>query len=381
MNASSIVLWARSGAALLVTSGWLVSSILLAAPGIARAQGITLTITGGSGAPGGTTNVTLTLSGDDQNQAVGLSDFVTFDDVLSVVNSDCELDPRIAPGTHIKSVLPQCIPAPPAGKKCMNFDIAVNPALADPNQPLGNGPLMTCVFHIAAEASVGPLALTGSQSGLEVGDKDLNLLPATVVSGEITVAETTPTPTGTATATITPTAPPTATPTETTAPTATVTPTETPTTPPTATVTPSATSTRTATATATRTATPTNTSLPTATPTQTPTLKACVIDPDCPPEQICVNQVCSTVACSDTNPCPGGRQCVSGSCAQLPPPSATPTRTATPLPTSTPTNAPQGGGSDDDGGCSTVPPGSTGGSLLWLIVPAAVLAWGRRRGA
>jgi hypothetical protein len=376
MNASSNALRARLGAALLITSGWLVSSILLVAPGTAAAQGITLTITGDAGGPGGTANVTLSLSGDDQNQAVGVSDFVTFDDVLSVSTSDCQLDPRIE-NTHIKSVLPQCIPAPPAGKKCVNFDIAVNPTLADPDQPLGNGLLMTCVFHIADDAPLGPLALTGSQSGLEVGDKDLNLLPATVVSGEITVEATTPTPTGTATATVTETPPPTATPTETVTPTETAIPTATATSSPTRTVT----------------ATPTNTLMPsatptwTSTPTQTPTPQACVSDPDCPPSQICVNQVCLTVECDDSNPCPGDRQCVDGTCAQQP----TPTRTATPLPTLTPTKtatpvtptattAPQGGGGGGGGGCSTVPLGGADGSLLWLIMPAALAAWRRRRG-
>lgn len=385
MNASNSALRGRLGAAILITSGWLVSSILLAIPGTAVAQDITLTITGDAGAPGGTANVTLSLSGDDQSQAVGVSDFVTFDDFLSVAASDCQLDPRIE-NTHIYHVLAQCIPAPPAGKNCVNLDIAVDPSLGDPDQPLGNGTLMTCAFHIADSAPLGPVALSGSQSGLEVGDKDLNLLPATVVSGEIVVEATTPTPTGTPTATVTETPEATATPTETASPTPTDTATETPTGTPTSTSAPTATPTSSPTqpptATPTRTATPTNTPVPSATatrtwtPTQTPTPQACVSDPDCPPSQICVNQVCTTVECSDSNPCPGGRECVGGTCAQLP----TPTRTFTPLPTNTPAPVPtatSGGGGG--GGCSTVPAGSSDGSLLWLIVPAALAAWRRRR--
>lgn len=407
MNAWSIAQRVRLGAALLVTSGWLLSSLLLVVPGTAKAQGITLTIAGGTGAPGGTAEVTLTLSGDDQNQAIGVSDFVTFDDVLSVANSDCALDPRITPGTHIKSVLPQCIPGPPAGKKCVNFDIAVNPALADPNQPLGNGPLMTCVFHIAEGAPVGPLALTGSQSGLEVGDKDLNLLPATVVSGQVQVdvssATPSPTPTATGTETQTPTpsltatpsatatltetaspsptqtAPPSATATQTTTPTLTPTQTHTQTASPTLTqtrtLTPTSTQTSTSTPTSTQTSTSTPTRTSTSTPTQTATRVPCASDPDCPPGEICLNQICSVEHCTTSADCSGGRQCVSGICQQLPTPTLTPTKTATAQPTATSTAHSGGGGG---GGCNMTPGVSADTSILWLLIPAALVAWRRQ---
>jgi len=51
-----------------------------------------------------------------------------------------------------------------------------------------------------------------------------------------------------------------------------------------------------------------------------------------------------------------------------------PTPTPTPTPTATPT---AGGGGDDGGGCSVTP--NVGGVAWWLLVPAIVLAWARRR--
>jgi len=54
----------------------------------------------------------------------------------------------------------------------------------------------------------------------------------------------------------------------------------------------------------------------------------------------------------------------------------TPTRRLTPTPTPTATPKPSGGGGGD-GGCTVTP--HEGGVAWWLLVPALVLAWARRR--
>ncbi|MFI5399108.1 MAG: hypothetical protein ACHQ9S_26550 [Candidatus Binatia bacterium] len=120
-------------------------------------------------------------------------------------------------------------------------------------------------------------------------------------------------------------------------PTATQTPTATLTPAPTNTPTPSATPTLTPTNTPTPTATPTNTLTPTATPTNTLTPTA-------------------TPTLTPTNTVP-----------------PTATRTASPVPTATSS----GGG---DGGCSIGEPRMSSGSLLWLVLPAVLIASRRRAG-
>ena len=343
---------------------------------VASGQNVVLTIrVDGTAGPGGTVPVTVALTGG--NDAVGTAQLdVVFDDATHTLSvdpeNDCVIDPRLTPKFDL-------LAATASGRLRLIIDVH---GLPQEPPTIADGDLATCQFHVNSEAEVGKeVVLTGTR--FQVNDTLGNPFPeVTVEPGTFTVSLTTPTPTGTATATATQTPEVTATPTETATPISTATPTAPPTSTPTATATITRTATptitRTATATITRTATPTITR----TPTLTPTPQACVSDPDCPPTQICVDQFCSTVACSDSNPCPGGRLCVNGTCAQLPPPSATRTRTATPLPTFTPTSPPQGGGGGDDGGgCNTVPLGSSDGSALWLIVPAALAAWRRRRGA
>ncbi|MFI5395532.1 MAG: hypothetical protein ACHQ9S_08365 [Candidatus Binatia bacterium] len=374
----SIKLQTRLAGAVLITTGCLLASLVLAfAPKSVKADGITLTIVGGTGSPGGTAQVTFRLDGDTGNQAVSADDFVSFDKtILNVAKTDCQLDSRIK-DTHIFTVLPTC------GPNCLDFSIAVDPSLGDPNQPLEDGVLLTCSFHIAGTAHPGtPLPLTGDQQNLlingpgGVSDK----LPATVVSGEITVTpcssdtdcptneicltqvcETvtctssadcpggrecntntgncmqlsapTPTPTNTSTPTDTATAGPTNTPTNTQAPTHTPTNTLVPTHTPTNTQGP--------TNTPTNTQAPTNTLVPTNTPTNT---------------QVPTHTPTNTLV-----------------------PSNTPTKTAPPAPTPTNTQG-GGGGGGGGGGCSTVQPTTANGSLLWFLIPAVLVAWRRRVG-
>jgi MYXO-CTERM domain-containing protein len=57
----------------------------------------------------------------------------------------------------------------------------------------------------------------------------------------------------------------------------------------------------------------------------------------------------------------------------------TPTPKNTSIPVRTATNTPQsGGGGGDDDGCNMTPGASAGGPMLWLLIPAALVAWRRQ---
>ena len=158
-------------------------------------------------------------------------------------------------------------------------------------------------------------------------------------------------------------------------------------------------------------------------------LPGCTTDADClPGPGICVTPpgACTIVPCSSENPCPtpADQVCVDGICAPaptpsetdtptetptstptetatIPPPTDTPTPTASAVPTNTPTptatatpkatntpspvpsatktgGVPAPGSTADDDGCNMSQPGP-GGALLWLLVPAALLVYRRRR--
>ncbi|MGD0946630.1 MAG: hypothetical protein ABSA52_04295 [Candidatus Binatia bacterium] len=158
----------------------------------------------------------------------------------------------------------------------------------------------------------------------------------------------------------------------------------------------------------------------------------CNTSGDCPPSQVCLNQVCSQVQCTNGTGCPSDAICLDGTCVAAPAPTATetptliptstslptgtptplPTGTPTPLPTNTPTPLPTNTptptasqtatatpratdtaspvpsatntgvvpapSSADNDGCNMSQSGS-GGALLWLLVPAALMVYRRRR--
>ncbi len=373
----------------------LAALFLLGSVSLASAQDVTIDIGSGSGTPGGTAAITVSISNINALNVSAAQVDVLFDSTaLSFANIDpgshqvldCVADSRLNALTHSASIITN--PPPPAGQSRLQLGIV---STTFPLQTFGDGPLFTCTFQIGASVAVSTnLTLAGDRP--LVTDNQLNhITPIVVNPGTISVAGTTPTNT------------------------------------------------------------------PASTPTPTSTPLSCKIDTDCPPTQICLDQVCQQVGCSVENPCPTPRLCVEGICVPptcttnvdctppaicdqgacqvvpctvdddcptgnvcsdgkcVPGPTATPTHTAPPTPTSTPvtpatqpptatatntvrptpTNTPSptntplppatatktsGGGfvGLDSDGCNISPASTSSGSLLWLAIPAAVVLWRRR---
>jgi hypothetical protein len=366
MNVSRLAALLRSTFA--AQAGFFAALFVLACVRLALAQQVTLDIGSGSGSPGGTVDITVSMTGgNDLNISAAQVDVLFDPTALSFANidpvthqiADCVADSRLSALTHSASIVTN--PAPPAGLSRLQLGIV---ATTFPPPTFGDGLLFTCTFQIGAEVTAGSLTLTGDRA--IVTDNSLNPVPASPTDGTITVGAPctadsdcptepsteicvdfvcqvvpcsdpgNPCPGGRVcnpdTNTCEQLPPVSATPTET----------------------PTATATATSPPTATPTQVPTNTPVPTATPTQVPTNTPV---PTATPTQIPTN---TPVPTATNTPLP------------------TATQTSPPPPTSTPTTAAQGGGGGDDGGCSMVPAAGADGSLLWLIVPAVLVAWRRR---
>jgi hypothetical protein len=204
----------RSKVVLAMCSGLL---ILLAAVFPAQAQQIQVTIGTASGAPGGTADVTVTLT-DPAGTAVGAGLFVTFPagtlGALSIdAKNDCVIASRLGT-THILAA--NALNLPPGGQG-FDLEIAVNPlAPGSPNLPIGTGDLATCAFHIPDTAQLGT-SVTLTAGSVVVSDANAQPLAASGVNGEVAIAPAVPgtnTPTHTIggnTPTPTPPVPPTST--------------------------------------------------------------------------------------------------------------------------------------------------------------------------
>lgn len=247
--------------------GAVAAALLLASAPAARA-GIELpelSITGGTGVPGGTVSVTLALDRDADDEAVSAGIDLLFDDERLEfpvpVASNCAVAPRIS-GTH-------GIGGRILEPGVVNLELFVS-GTPDPLPPLGNGDLATCDFRIRPGVETGTVALIIDSPFL--GDDQGMSIPVVTRDGAIVITDELPTPTPTVTGTPESTA--TATPTGTAQATATATPTDTPGTPgtPTATGTPTDTPSTPNTPTATATATPTHTGTIAATSTATRTV-------------------------------------------------------------------------------------------------------------
>jgi hypothetical protein len=230
-----------------------------------------LSVTGGTGVPGGTVSVTLALDRDTTDEAVSAGLDLLFDaeklEFFVPVAESCAVASRIA-DTH-------AIGGRILEPGVLNLEIFVS-GTPDPLPPLGDGDLATCDFLIKPGVPTGTVALEIESPFL--GDKDGMEIPVVTRGGSIVIVDELPTPTPTVTST----------PATTSTSTATATPTITPPTEATSTATATATDTfgpgtPTATATVTNTfepgtpsptATITNTIAPTATSTvtRTPTI-------------------------------------------------------------------------------------------------------------
>jgi hypothetical protein len=145
-------------------------------------------VSGGSGKRGETVTVVVQLANDPASSAFTADvDIAYSTDLLEFfppVRTTCTIAPRLA-GTHqVAGTLPEPgrvrLSIPPAGAA---------------NNPLGDGDLASCAFHILSDAASSPAALT-IQSPLLAGSNGL-ALPVVVADGAvfITDAPNQPTPT------------------------------------------------------------------------------------------------------------------------------------------------------------------------------------------
>jgi hypothetical protein len=252
-------IWGMGLAAIAVTA-LTVAAGSRAYAGIEEAE---LSLTGGTGVPGGTVSVTLALDRDVADEAVSAGiDLVfpaeTLEFFVPVANS-CAVASRLEDTHAIGGRLLE--------PGVLNLEVFVS-GTPDPLPPLGNGDIATCDFLIKEGVPTGTVAVEIDSPFL--GDKDGMEIPVVTRGGSIVIVDQLPTatptvtstPQSTATATVTGTAtntPPTQA-TSTSTATATVTDTAAPGTP-----------TATATATSTGSLPPTATSTPTSTGSVPPT--------------------------------------------------------------------------------------------------------------
>jgi hypothetical protein len=253
-------------------SAWMVGTVLAAAVSVTMVMGATparagieepeLAVDGGTGVPGGTVSVTLSLADDVADAGVSAGIDLLFGEELEFfppVAESCAVAERLEDTHAVAGRLLQ--------SGVLNLEVFVS---GTPNPPpaLGNGPLVTCDFRIKEGVPAGTVALEIASPFL--GDDQGQQIPVRVRDGSVQVVADIATPTPTSTATPQPTDTRTATPTNTTGLTATPTATSTNTPPTQATAT--ATATRTGTtpaATATSTNTPPTQATATATATRT----------------------------------------------------------------------------------------------------------------
>jgi MYXO-CTERM domain-containing protein len=290
---------------------------LLAVPASAGVGEAQLIVGTGTGIPGGTASVPISLANDPTSQGVSADLDIAYPtdqvEFFPPVNENCQVAERIS-STHIVA---GTIPQP----GLLRFTVTNTQGL----EPLGNGEIATCDFHVLEGVPTGTAALNVDFAELTGAE---GMIPVMGVDGAIVIAEATntPTPTNTPPATATNTAGGTATNTMAPTPTATV-----------SVVVPTITATATSGASATATATATNTSGTPGTPTATRTVSA---------------------TSTRTSGTPGT-------------PTATPTGG---------TRTPTAQVSFEDDGCNVVPTGqSSSGGMLALLLAPALLVWARRK--
>ncbi|MBX3026267.1 hypothetical protein KF840_15260 [bacterium] len=277
-----------------------------------------LSIDGGTGVPGGTVAVTLSLADDVADVGVSAGIDLRFGaeslEFFEPVAENCAVAERISETHGVAGRL--------LDVDVLNIEVFVAGA-PNPPPPLGNGEIVTCEFRVKDGVPAGTVALEIESPFL--GDADGAQIPVRIRNGSVRIISEPPTRTPTATAT----------PVSTNTPTA------------------SATLTRTTGATATATATVTGTSGATNTATATPT----VTNTRSPVTST------ATATATQTSVTP-----------HTPTATATATRTGA---TPTATKKKSSGG----GGCNVVPtdPAASPEAAALLLLPALLL-WVRRRG-
>jgi hypothetical protein len=145
-----------------------------------------LTIVGGTGILGGTVGVVIQLSKEERHAAVSADlDIVFPTDVIEFfppVNRNCTVAARLAETHQVGGTVPQ-----PGLLRFAIFD-------ATALDPLGDGELATCDFHIRPDATLAKAELTTRFVELTGADGQI---PAVGVGGSIIIADLTPGPTPT----------------------------------------------------------------------------------------------------------------------------------------------------------------------------------------
>ncbi|HSP99728.1 MAG TPA: hypothetical protein VL049_21105 [Candidatus Dormibacteraeota bacterium] len=169
-------------------AAWMLVVGAVLAPAVVQADDPELSVVGASGLRGGTVAVIIRLANDATNTAFTADVDIAFPtDLLELfppVRTTCTIAPRLAATHQVAGRLPE------PGLLVLSI-----PPSATTNNPLGNGDLASCAFHILPDAASSPAALT-IQSPL-LGDSNGEPLPLIVADGAvlITDAPNQPTPT------------------------------------------------------------------------------------------------------------------------------------------------------------------------------------------
>ena len=324
----------RSGKALRLV----VSATVMAMSGTAARAGVLepeLAVDGGTGVPGGTVSVTLSLADDPAGAGVSAGVDVNFAaeslQFFEPVDDNCALAERISTTHGVAGRLLGPDDGPP-----LNLEVFVLGNPSPPLPPLGNGELVTCDFRIKPGVPVGTVSLEIDAPVL--GNAHGTPIPVRVRNGSVQVVAELPT----------------------------ATPTPSPTPQLTDTSTPKATATDTVAVTATATGTPntptaTSTSSTPGSPTSTATATATSSTP--PPTSIATTTATSIATTTATSSTP------------LSTATATATRTGG---GPTVTKTAQKGADDDSCNIARPDPSATPGATVLLLLPALLL-WMRRR--
>ena len=305
------------GAALVLAVGGLKFAIPASA-GELEAQ---LIVGTAPGIPGGTASVTISLANDDADAGVSADLDIAYPadqvEFIPPVNQHCQVAERLMSTHTVGGTVPQ--------PGLLRFAIFDQTGL----NPLGNGEIATCDFHVLPGVAAGTAALNVDFAELTGAE---GMIPVNGVDGAIVISEATITPTPTDTLIV-------------------------PTNTATAVGTVSATVTRTVSPTSTATSGGTVISSPTATPTSGTT----------PPTATNTAGVSGTPTSTPTG---GASRTPTSTFTAGTPGTPTATRSATRNPTQ----------QAEDDGCNVVPTGqSSSGGMLALLLAPALLVWARRK--
>lgn len=157
---------------------WMAAAML--APAAARADDPQLSLQGGSGRRGETVAVVVRLAGDPDRTALTADLDIAFSpdllELIPPVKTTCAIAPRLAETHQVGGTVPA------AGLVRLSI-LARGVA----NNPLGDGDLASCQFHILPDALSSPAALDGRSPLL--GDSNGEPLPVVVVDGAVRITD------------------------------------------------------------------------------------------------------------------------------------------------------------------------------------------------